>query len=84
MLECMLPGKAGSQTTLSEPGETVLVRALEVSQGPHSLQAVIQVILQSVCGAVPYPHRAILRSCAVTQHIQGSLAVPKQLGAITA
>ena len=39
------------------------VRALEVGDGPHPLQAVVQGLLQPVGGGVPEPDGAVLRPC---------------------
>ena len=46
--------------------EALLVRALEICQSPYSLQAIVEAVLQAVGGAVPHPHRAILRPCKPT------------------
>lgn len=52
-----------------------LVRALEIGEGPDSLQTIVEVVFQPVGGAMPHTHSAILRPWDSIQACQSLVIV---------
>ena len=60
-------GVSNQQAWSVQGAKGTLVGALLVCQGPNTLQAVVEVVLQAICGAVPHPHSTVLRACAAAE-----------------
>ena len=58
----------------------LLIGALEVSQSPDTLQAIVQVVLQPVGGAMPHTHGAILRPYTAPEMLAAIVNRWSQLG----